>query len=480
VPKLLYSRPENKTPEAYRDFIMNTFRALTGRDDPDPYTPEEWAEKAAEFWGETAEKGGSGSGNYGHAGRPGRVGGSIAGRGGGSGAGGSGEGGNSEHRKSAARMASDMEGELKAIRGRDAQFVAVDGALHANNVKAIVRNAKAELGQYSNYLAGDTNNAMRDFIDHAEGILRSPELAGLQAKHVDAMMRDSVRKMVYQEIESNRVQFTDHGIRHIQGNIERQDQIYRAAMGGQGSARERLMGMFMMVNHDIGYTVPAVRVGGLAGIKASGKHPEFSDGIINGQAGQWNKGNIFTAQEYARMREIVRTHSSTKIDGSDWLGTSTRLADNLALFSKDKLPGMFEYVPGGKDMLVKLGQAAKLRDKKMFEWHRDTLYQTIDKTKMSSQLKRDLRASVADLNYLTPKFTLGVLAGEISSISRVGSKVQINVQYNQYDRVLQQYFNMGQKQTRSLLKDYGHTEFRKTTYDLGPLVQLKVSRVPKE
>jgi hypothetical protein len=151
------------------------------------------------------------------------------------------------------------------------------------------------------------------------------------------------------------------------------------------------------------------------------------------------------------------------------------LSDNLALFSKEKLPGMFKYVSGGKAFLTKMGEAAKTKDTASFEKLRDGLYKSIEASTLSPALKRDLKSSVKEISYVTPKFTLGVLAGEVSGISKKSGKINIDIQYNVYDSFLQKHFDMGQRQTKKLLEDYGHTDFTKTTYDLGDFATIRVS-----
>jgi len=75
------SRPKNRSFEAYKSWIMSLTAALSGNPEKDDMTQEEWTELWKDFWG-IKEKGGAGSGNYGHAGRPGEVGGSGEGDGG--------------------------------------------------------------------------------------------------------------------------------------------------------------------------------------------------------------------------------------------------------------------------------------------------------------------------------------------------------------------------------------------------------------
>lgn len=48
-PIRVFSRPRAKSLEAYREFIENTFRTLTGQEPPEE-SPEVWEESWREFW----------------------------------------------------------------------------------------------------------------------------------------------------------------------------------------------------------------------------------------------------------------------------------------------------------------------------------------------------------------------------------------------------------------------------------------------
>jgi len=136
---------------------------------------------------------------------------------------------------------------------------------------------------------------------------------------------------------------------------------------------------------------------------------------------------------------------------------------------------MFKYVKGGSKDLVQMGQAAGKNDSVAFELARKSLKQKIDASALNVNLKRDLHAAVATSNIKTPKFTLGVLAGEITSIKGdKKGKVSVEIQYSAWDSFLQNHFDMGQKQTKKFLGDYGITDFSKTDYDIGGRLKLKV------
>jgi SPP1 gp7 family putative phage head morphogenesis protein len=374
---------------------------------------------------------------------------------------------------------SNMKSDLKEIMNTSSTYhpKEVEGKLTSDNVKTIAENAKMEVRQFSTYLAGDTMGRMRDFVDHLQSVISAKSLETLDAKMVNSFATDCIHKMVYQEVESNRQQFTDHGIRHIEGNIIRMDEIMKAATDGHPDAMDRLMGIAIMVNHDVGYTTPLIREGGERAIAVSKDHTAFGEKIYGEQRSIWNEDKLFSGKQYDRILDIIKTHDSTEINMKDTLGTATRLSDNLSLFGSEKLPGMFQYVHNGESYLTALGKAAAEKDVVTFEKVRGDLHDAIDKTHLSEPLKRDLKSSVREINYLTPKFTMGVLAGSISSIQKEAGKVVINVRYSKFDAFLQKHFDMGQRQTKHLLEDYGHKDFSKTSYDLGDFARIQVHGV---
>lgn len=376
-----------------------------------------------------------------------------------------------------------MEKNLSEIRGgTERSLQTVNGDIDADNANVIVQNMKNTLTGYSGYLAGDSMNRARDYIDSFEGSLKKGvqdgSLKGIKADDLNKMGQDNIKKMLHQEVESNRQAFTDHGIRHITGNIIRQKVILNE-MDPTNNGKKELMADFIMVNHDVGYTTPLIRAGGIRGVMTTKHHPAFSEKIAQQQSSQWNEGKIFSKSEYNEMTGIIRTHDSTVIDTKNWLATSTRLSDNLSLFNSEKLPSMFQYVKGGDKSLVAMGIAAKKGNDKAFDAAQKTLYRKIDNSNLSFNLKRDLKAATREINHMTPKFTMGVLAGHITEVKNKGGKLNIDVRYNKYDSFLQKHFDMGQKQTRKLMEDYGITDYTKTKYDLGKKVTIKVKGAPK-
>jgi hypothetical protein len=376
----------------------------------------------------------------------------------------------------------DMKTELtKLVSGTDVtrKMKKVAGPMTPDAANDIINNAKLKSQMYENYYCGQTNRLMRDHIDRLDKLIKDPAFKDIKSEDLNVFVQDTIDKMTYQEIQSNRNSFTDHGIRHLEGNMERQETMMKAL--GDLDPKEKLMSIAIMVNHDIGYDTPVVRAGGVRGIVATGQHPEMSANIFEGERNDWNKDKIFSSKEFDRMKEIIRTHDSPLLDKKDVLATSTRLSDNLALFSTEKLPSVFEYVQNGAEHLESMGEAAKTNDIKAFTAQRSQLWADIDAdTRLSDNLKRDLKSATASIDNMTPKFSLGTLAGEISDISKNKSGgLNIEIDYNKFDSFLQNHFDMGQKQTKKLLETYGETDFTKDEYDLGDFVHIKINR-PKE
>lgn len=374
----------------------------------------------------------------------------------------------------------NMEADLGKIGSRYTRLEGISGNMNKENGRKIIKNAKAITRLYSGYMSGAPTNMLRDHLDRLDDILQSDEFSDVSAKDMNSFVIDNVQKLVYQEIESNRQQFTDHGIRHIVSDIDRQEQILSAL--GEDDPRTLLMATAIMVNHDVGYTTPLIREGDARGIQLSGQHPEMGAKVFEEQRDIWDRGRIFSEEEYDHMKEAIRTHDSPEIDRDDMLITSTRLADNLSIFSNEKLPSSFKYVHNGPEILKQMGDAAKDNDEKLFNTLRDNLWSEIDQDEtINKDLARDLKSATRKMTMLTPKFTLGVLAGEVDDISydQEEDRLEVAIRYNDFDSFLQRHFDMGQKQAKKLLEAYGETDFTKKEYNLGGFVRLRVIDTPK-
>lgn len=368
----------------------------------------------------------------------------------------------------------DMD--LGEISSKEPKMKSVKGVLDSGNIKNIKFNAESESKRYENYLAPDTMKLLNSYIGDIVSSISDDSFKNSNAEDIDSLVRDSIKKLVYQEVEASKKSFSDHGIRHIVGNINRQSKIMDAL--GDTNPKEKLMAKFIMINHDIGYTTPLIRnTDTNFSVSMTKYHPDMSAKILEEQRNIWNNGKIFTTKEYDKIINIVRTHDSVEIDNKDILATSARLSDNLALFAKDKLPSLFKYVDDSKKILIEMGKVAKEKDEQSFNDLKEILFDNIDNaSNMHPILKRDLKSAVNTTDFFTPKFSLGTLSGEISDISKNGDKLSVTIDYNEFDKEMQKLFDMGQQQTKKFLDNYGIKSYNKNIYNIGDFLTIKINK----
>lgn len=356
------------------------------------------------------------------------------------------------------------------------------------NVDIISANMKFQARMFREYLAPDTQLLLQDYIHYYTGLAEKLNPARINVDTVNRLGLDSVRKLVMQEIESNRQQFTDHGIRHLVGNIKRQSEylglIQKELGPGGDPVFDHFMAQFIMINHDIGYTTPLVRAGGFRGVMASSKHKWWSEKILAEQKDLWDVGKIFSEAEYKRILNIVASHDATDLSLDDILAFTTRLSDNTSLYAKEKLPAAFKNVPNGEQILMDMHAAMDQKDMAAFTKARDALNKAIDDAPdINPFLKRDMKAGVQQLSIQSPKFTSGVLGGDISEIySSAKSVITIDVQHNAWNEYMAKFFDFGQRQLVKLMDDYG-AKFEDNVLTLGKLggknlIEIRVLNAP--
>ena len=346
----------------------------------------------------------------------------------------------------------------------------ISGTLGAKSVKGIQKNAKKLLRTYSAHLPGDDVDNMRDFIDDLgdtlDSALSSGDFKGVKASAMDKIMHDAIEDLVFQTHESYKRQLGDHGIRHIVGNIKTQNQVYDALdkAGKKISAADRLKAMLIMVNHDLGYTAaPAA-----TDLKYTGKHKEYGSKIFKSERGD-NYQDLF-GDGLDEFVHLIETHDSDEIDwDKDPVGSGIRVADNLSLYAKDKLPGLFRLVPDGLDVLEELGRAATAKppDDDEVERIKKSLKEKVQNTGLSSALKDALLNAAQEVSRFTPRFTLGMLGGHVGSINFKDGSLVVKVKKDAYDTQLQKLFDMGQSQFNKLAKSYGVDKVTDNKFELS-------------
>jgi len=104
--------------------------------------------------------------------------------------------------------------------------------------------------------------------------------AGLDEKQLAEVMEENVRKLAHQELESAGRTLGDHGVRHLSANARMSDAIFdQLQKGGQQlDPADRFMAYQAWIDHDMGYTIPAIARGGFA--VNDSYHPQASAVLV--------------------------------------------------------------------------------------------------------------------------------------------------------------------------------------------------------
>ena len=415
-------------------------------------------------------KGGPGSGNKGHAGIKGHLGGSRPkGSGGGS-------GGSSTEDNPTPPALSFNKAEWDAMdvptrlgkwsamseRERDAlanagvsikdriakvtSFVGNTPTLVGDDVKGAIRSRSSQL---STLVVSDASDKILDTLNNYDDALAA---AGVSPAMRYKMTMDAADALYVQENECMGRSLGDHGIHHIQGNIDAAVAMMNEVPGTH--TPEDLAKIYTSaVYHDMGYlTSPSHSF-------MDEGHPRWSqqyyDKNIRGMVEEALGDN-----DASDISHIIRTHDSTDINYEDDLvGSCVRIADNTALFQREKLPPLFRNVPGNADVLTSM--AAK---EISFDEGKKLLNDNVESTDLSAEIKSELHRAANEVSPITPKFTLGMLGGEIASYHWNVDHISVGMRPNKKTTVWQKMIDLGQKQFSKFAKSYNQDPdwFRKS------------------
>jgi hypothetical protein len=355
---------------------------------------------------------------------------------------------------------SSREETMKEYRTGSFKHTPLKGTLEKEHIGEIKKNALGVIRTYSRHLPGDDVNDLRDLVDTQKDLiteaLEEGSLKKVDAEEVNKIVMRAVHDLVYQTHESYNRSLGDHGIKHIMGNINTQNNIFDALGKAEKKvpALSRLQAMLVQVNHDLGYTAAPAK----AGLQYTGKHKEFSNDIFQSEyRDEYEK--VFGEDDTDKVKDWIETHDSDNIDWEkDPVGSAVRVADNLSLYSKEKLPGLFRLIPGAIDSLEELGTAYREKNQEKGDEIRKKLDTMVDESKLNVALKKALKNSVSEISLKTAPFTLGMLGGKLGDISFTNNRLEVHIEKDGYDTRLQKMFDMGQKQFQKLAEAYGYTD----------------------
>jgi len=300
------------------------------------------------------------------------------------------------------------------------------------------------------------------FIDTLAGNL---EAAGVAPKDAAHLMQGAMRRLAHQEIEAARRTLGDHGVRHVQKNIENLSNAFDALTAGglEITPKQRLLGTIVMLNHDMGYAIPAIARGGFD--VANNYHPQASAELWKQETAEDDTYNrVFGKAMVDHAVDMISNHSGSNIDWEgDPMGTSIRLADNSHLFY-DKMPELLYKNKTAMDLLTKVHLATKggLDVKPI----KQALIKHIEsRTDLSPPQKTALLEAAKEVGQLTPHFLVSRLAGRDMQMKfdAKTKTMNVNVEQSPLRRMIGRVFGDDHvdKQFGKMLEDFGHDDPKK-------------------
>lgn len=289
-------------------------------------------------------------------------------------------------------------------------------------------------------IAPDVETTMAQFGSHIADALTA---AGVPEDLARKMTLDAADAVAAQEVETMGRTLGDHGVRHVEGDIRMADALL-AQMPGI-TAQDRAISAVIGTYHDMGYLTPTAQ------------------NFIDGDHGHWSAQDFdahlrpdleaaFGVEATNLIRDTIDNHQSADLD---WTGrpvaSAITLADNLALFHKEKLPALFDYVPKNTGVLIDYARG-DLDDSQA----RERLHANIDaRPGLSATVRERLHVAAEELNPTLPTKTVGMLGAEVSSIRWNGDHPSVTLKRNPSLDAVQKVLDMGQAQFEKAVSTYG-------------------------
>lgn len=294
--------------------------------------------------------------------------------------------------------------------------------------------------QLGGLTVAENKDMIADTVLELDSIL---EVSGVSEDVRRNIVMDATDALFAQDSEALGRTLGDHGIHHIRGNITTTYQIMKEVPGADGP--EQLAEVYLAhIYHDTGYlTEPSQMFLDDAHPRWSRQHYDRNvKGMVARALGKESAENISF---------LIESHAGTTIDWKgDPIGSSVRVADNLGLFHKEKLPQLFRSVPQSLNILEQL-QMGNLTESQA----NAKMIANINAMDFSPRVKSQLIKAARECNRLTPKFTLGMLGGNIDSFAWQGGHLRVYLRKNSEATRLQKIMDLGQRQFAKFAETYG-------------------------
>ena len=329
-----------------------------------------------------------------------------------------------------------------------------------NNVSSVMKKYGTDL------LSPETNKRLASQVantfETVQEAVKDGSLGDVSQADLDEYLREDMKRLIHQEIETKQRSLGDHGIRHVVSNASNTyDMLSKLKDSGvKITGRDMLMALSIQSNHDIGYTV------GDSGADAAkgGAHKDNTRKVLDEEKDRYQK--IF-GDDSDKFIEIAHHHDSPEIDWkNEPVASSVRLADNLSLFGQDKVQDLFIRSPKAMKMAGKLRLAIEAKKPEAIQSIVDNLHSHIDQFEDASETdKKLLHGSIDEmtktdfgLNF-TVKDILARYSGRLKGFSYDAENDEMDVEmaYVPESEMLDELFGdeLSAKKFNSFAEDMG-------------------------
>lgn len=338
-------------------------------------------------------------------------------------------------------------------------------------VSSLRDNGRTLINKYRKALSIESRPMVEKIVDDLSSTvneaIQDGSLSGVKQSDLDSFVRDSVKVLLHQEIESRRRAMGDHGVRHVSGNCKSSLQMLNELQnhGISVTGKDKLAAMAVMIDHDIGYTVGEAGTSATKGKSHKGNSKELSD------QNPERMDKIFGKDGGDKIRHIIDTHDSTDIDwDKDVVGSTVRLADNASLFGEEKACDLFLRSNKATGVICKLRLAVETspEDKELQKVILDQLHDVIDEENFDSNDKEAMHALIGEMSenkyWSSSEDILSRFSGKLDGFKFNPDKkiMHVKMKYSSEGQMVDSMFGdrVAQRQFKKFTEDMGGTPVR--------------------
>ena len=300
--------------------------------------------------------------------------------------------------------------------------------------------------------ANISSQSMTLINKHANDLADLFETMKVDPKVARELTLDMMDAVAAQDDEARGRALGDHGARHILGDTEMANAILEKVPGFDSPASKAMM-ILAGAFHDTGYLAEPSK------FFMDADHPRWS--VQHYEANLKEKvTQAFGKEEADFLQNIIATHADSGIDWeADPVTSAFRVADNIALFQKEKLPALISEVPLNKKVLVDLSKGlskatSDAEKKSLVTTARKQAQVNIQKSSLKPHIKEQLVKASEEISPLLVKFTTGMLGGDIDGFEFQDNSLTVNVKKNGTATYLNDILDLGQRQFKKFAESY--------------------------